>query len=112
MTAEFAVVLPAVVFVLALCVGAVNVVAQQVQLTSLASSAARMLARGDDSATMHARVVGAAAGTVVTDAPDGDFVCVSLARPARFGPVDLGTLVLNARACALGAQPLPGGAPE
>jgi len=107
-TAEFAVVLPAVVLMLALCIGAVNVVAQQVQLASLASSGARMLARGDDSATMRARVGAAAPGTRVTESPDGDFACVAVERQARFGPVGLGTLTLSARGCALGAQAVPG----
>ena len=112
MTAEFAVVLPAVLLVLGLCVGAVNVVAQQVQLASLASSAARMLARGDDSATMRARIAAAAPGAQAAETPDGDFVCVGLERQARFGPVGLGTLTLNARGCALPAQPIPFGALE
>jgi len=108
-TAEFAVVLPGVLLVLALCVGAVNVVAQQVQLASLASSGARMLARGDDSATMRARIAAAAPGTTVDETPDGDFACVALERRARFGPIGLGTLVLGARGCALGAQEVPVG---
>ena len=107
MTAEFAVALPGVLMVLALCIGAVNVVAQQVQLASLASSGARMLARGDDSATMRAALAAAAPGTTIGESPDGDFACVRLERQAHFGPVGLGTLVLNARGCALGEQQLP-----
>jgi len=106
-TAEFAVALPAVLTVLALCVGAVNVVAQQVQLSSLASSGARMLARGDDSATMRALIGAAAPGTAVNESADGAFTCVRLEREASFGPVALGALVLNARGCALGERPLP-----
>jgi hypothetical protein len=103
-TAEFAVVLPGVVLVLALCLGAVAVVAQQVTLTSLASSGARMLARGDDPAAMRARVTQAAPGTTVARSSNGAFVCVALTRPARFGPLGLGALALSARGCALAAD--------
>jgi Flp pilus assembly protein TadG len=109
-TAEFAVALPAVLAVLAMGIGAVNVVAQQAQLASLASSGARMLARGDDSATMRSRIGTAAPGVTVAESADGDFTCVRLERQAHFGPVGLGTLVLNARGCALGEQRLPEGA--
>lgn len=106
-TAEFAVVLPGVMLVLALCLGAVGVVAQQVTLGSLASSGARMVARGDDPATMRARVTQAAPGTTIAQSNSGAFVCVSLDRRAHFGPLGLGALVLSARGCALAADAVP-----
>lgn len=104
MTAEFAVALPSVVLVLALCLGAVNVIGQQIALGSLASSGARMLARGDDPAAVRARVASAAPGVSLSQTSDGAFVCVALARNARFGPVGLGALDLSARGCALAAD--------
>jgi len=106
-TAEFAVVLPGVLLVLALCLSAVNVIGQQIALGSLASSGARMLARGDDPGTVRARVASAAPGTSLAQSSDGAFVCIALERVARFGPVGLGALVLSARACALGGDELP-----
>jgi hypothetical protein len=103
-TAEFAVVLPAVMLVLVLCLGAVSVIGQQLALGSLASSGARMLARGDDPAAVRAQLAAAAPGTVLTRSSEGSFVCVALNRHARFGPVGLGELALSARGCALGAD--------
>jgi hypothetical protein len=103
-TAEFAVVLPGVLLVLALCLAAVNVIGQQIALGSLASSGARMLARGDDPAAVRAQVASAAPGASLAQSSDGAFVCVALERAARFGPLGLGGLVLSARGCALGGE--------
>lgn len=107
MTAEFAVVLPGVVLVLALCLGAVNVIGQQVALGSLASSGVRMLARGDDPGAVRSRVAAAAPGASLAQSADGAFVCIALERQARFGPVGLGTVTLSARDCALAADAVP-----
>lgn len=106
-TAEFAVVLPGVLLVLALCLGAVNVIGQQIALGSLAASGARMLARGDDVGAVRARVASAAPGARLTQSSDGSFVCVTLERAARFGPVGLGALALSAHDCALAGDAGP-----
>lgn len=106
-TAEFAVVLPGVLLVLALCLGAVGVVGQQVALGSLASSGARMLARGDDPGAVRARVASAAPGASLAQSSEGAFVCVALEQGARFGPLGLGGLTLSARGCALGSDEVP-----
>ena len=47
MTAEFAAALPAVLVVLAFCLGAVQVMGQQVRMSDAAADVARLLARGD-----------------------------------------------------------------
>ena len=112
MTAEFAVALPGVLVTLALCLSALGVIGQQVALGSLASSGARMLARGDDPGLVRARVASAAPGVSLAQSSDGAFVCVALERPARFGPLGLGALTLSARGCALGADEAPLGAGE
>jgi hypothetical protein len=109
-TAEFAVVLPGVLLVLALCLGAVNVIGQQVTLGSLAASGARMLARGDDPAAVRAQVAAAAPGTSLAQSSQGAFVCVALERTAQFGPVGLGALRLSAHNCALSSDSVPLGA--
>ena len=55
-TAEFAVVLPGVTLVLALCLGAVATGAAQVRLEDAARVAARAAARGDAEASIHTAV--------------------------------------------------------
>lgn len=107
-TAEFAVVLTGVLTVLALCVSAIVVIGQQVALTSLASSGARMLARGEDEGAVRAAVSAAQPGTSFARSSDGSFVCLRLERAARLGPSSIGAIALSARACALGADVVPG----
>lgn len=97
-TAELVVALPAVALVLALCLGAVMVGAQQVRLTDAAADAARALGRGDDAgyATSIARK---AAGELSLSAwDDGDFVC---ARVESGSGVAILPISLAAASCAL-----------
>jgi len=92
-TAEFAVVLPAVLAVLALCVGGIEIAAEQVRLTSEASSAARLIAAGGDEQS-------ATAGLAATVDDSGGVICVDLTEPARLGPI--AAFTLQARECSLG----------
>jgi Flp pilus assembly protein TadG len=108
-TAEFAVVLTAVLIVLALCIASVVVIGEQVELASLASSSARMLARGDSPGAVRSAVDASAAGTSFSQGADGAFVCVELQRAPRFGTLGLGRVLLSARACALSADAVPEG---
>lgn len=108
-TAEFAVVLPAVLLVLACCLGAVQVVSQQVRLTDAAGDAARLLARGEtagQAADLVRRSVGGA--RLATDRR-GEFVCARLSAPAAFGPYAAFGLTVAADSCALAgaAGPFP-----
>jgi hypothetical protein len=100
-TAEFAVVLPAVVLVLGCCLGAVQVVGQQVRLTDAAADAARSLARGDDAARAAGLVGRAVAGASFSSELLGEFVCARLAAPGAFGPFAGFGLTVEARSCAL-----------
>lgn len=93
-TAEFAVALPAVVFVLALCLSGIAVAGQQLQLQDAAALAARALGRGGDPHALVARLV---PGAAVAPSADGDLACVRVTVPARGLP-----LTLSARSCALG----------
>lgn len=79
-TAEFAVVLPAIVLVLLLGVGALGAGARQVRLQDAAADAARLVARGEDPGRAHA-VVGSAGGTADIE-PRGDLVCVTARAPS------------------------------
>ena len=99
MTAEFAVALPAIAVVLATCLAAVVLVAQQVRLTDAAADAARALGRGesDSSAVSIAhRVSGVGAG--LTSWHEDPFVCVALSAP---GAGLLSGVTLRAESCAL-----------
>lgn len=97
-TAEFAVVLPAVILVLALCVGAVASTAQYTRLVDAAADAARSLGRGDaDAAAAVARVDPAAS---VATGTEGELVCVDVGAVIR--PVPVLKVPVTVRSCALG----------
>ncbi|GAA2464119.1 hypothetical protein GCM10009857_32470 [Agromyces soli] len=98
-TAELAVALPAVAAVLALCLGAVLLAAQQVRLSDGAADAARALGRGESASTaagIAARVSGGAVSLGSTN--DGTFVCATLRAPAAGL---LAAIELRASSCAL-----------
>lgn len=104
-TAEFAAVLPAVLVVLACCLGAVQVVGQQVRMTDAAADAARSLARGDG-ADRAAGLVHRSVGEVVFGTERrGEFVCASLSAPAAFAPFAALGLTVAAGSCALAGGP-------
>ncbi|MDQ0743873.1 Flp pilus assembly protein TadG [Clavibacter sp. B3I6] len=103
--AELAVVLPAVVLVLGLCLGAVQTVGQQVMLTSAAAEAARSLGRGEDAATATARIAGAAGGAAMAVDRSGRTVCVELSAPSSFRPAGAVGLRVAARGCARQEEP-------
>ena len=95
-TAEFAVVLPAIVLVLLLGVGALGAGARQVRLQDAAADAARLVARGDDPGRAHA-LVGSVGGSADIE-PRGDLVCVIARAPV---PLALPLPDLTATSCAL-----------
>lgn len=94
--------IPAVVLVLACCLGALQVATQQVRLTDAAADAARTLARGDPVAVAAARAHRVAGSAAMTTSTRGDFVCVELSAAAGFGPASLAGLRVRASSCALG----------
>ncbi|MRG60454.1 hypothetical protein GE115_11340 [Agromyces sp. CFH 90414] len=98
-TAELAVALPAVVLVLALCLGAVQVIGRQVRLTDAAADAARSLGRGDgagDARAIAERVAGGPVDLGTSEEPP--LVCATLT--ARAGGL-LDAIVLRADSCAV-----------
>ncbi|HWU58875.1 MAG TPA: TadE family type IV pilus minor pilin [Microbacteriaceae bacterium] len=100
-TAEFATLVPAVLLVLAFCLGAVQVVAQQVRMTDAAADGARSLARGDSEARAAARVHTSVAGAAMASSREGEFVCVRLSAPANFAPAAAVGVAVDVRSCAL-----------
>lgn len=95
-TAEFAVVLPAIVLVVLLGVGALGAAGRQIRLQDAAADAARLIARGESSDRAHG-VVSAVGGSAVIE-PRGDLVCVIASAPV---PLALPLPDLTASSCAL-----------
>ncbi|MBX0299876.1 hypothetical protein K2F54_07780 [Cryobacterium sp. 1639] len=100
-TAEFAAALPAVLVVLACCLGAVQVVGQQVRMTDAAADVARLLARGDGAGPAGGVLAAVGPGTALAQERQGDFVCARLSGPSAFAPFAAAGLTLGARSCAL-----------
>ena len=83
-TAEFAVVLPAVVLVLALSWGAMGLAWDQIRCVDAARAGARAAARGDSSrAVMQVAGRAAPSGAKVSVEPQGDLVRVSVVSRPR-----------------------------
>lgn len=96
-TAEFAVVVPAVILLLALCLSAMQVATLQIRLQDAASLAARSVARGGGS---PASALGLVRGASADIDRRGDLVCVRLAVDARvFGGIIPGVR-LTAMSCS------------
>jgi len=94
-------VLPAVVLVLGCCLGAVQVVGQQVRLTDAAADAARSLSRGDGVDRAAGLAQRAVRGTRLAVERRGEFVCARLSAPSVFGPFVAFGLTVEAGSCAL-----------
>lgn len=99
MTAELAIALPAVLLVLAACLGGLRLGAEQIRLADAAGIAARSLARHDPTRTTAALVAELGGATVSVTRGSG-VLCARLERRAPLvGAV--GAVSLSARSCAL-----------
>ncbi|MDQ1076166.1 MULTISPECIES: TadE family protein [Microbacterium] len=94
-TAEFAVAVPAVVIVLALCVGVLASAATAVRLQHVSAESARMLGRGDEARAFAA--VGEVGASMAVSRADG-LVCVDTSAPVS---LSVPLPPVTARACAL-----------
>jgi len=99
-TAEFALVLPAVLGVVALLLGGLQVAGLQVRAQDAAADAARGLGRGDAPAAVAARLERHIAGAVLSSWLDGDLRCVRVEVAPSELVAALG-LRAGAGACAL-----------
>lgn len=104
-TAEFAVLVPAVLLVLGFALGCLGVVAQQVRVTDAAAGAARSVGRGDSMGVASARVAAWIGAAQVGSWREGEFVCVSVQQAPGFAPVAAAGLRVAARSCALAGEP-------
>ncbi|MCB1254128.1 MAG: pilus assembly protein [Austwickia sp.] len=85
-TAETALVIPLVVVLLAVCLGAMRWGIDQVRCVDAARAGARAAARGDTPAAVHELALrGAPQGAEVTSLGTGDFVTVRVVAPLPTG---------------------------
>jgi membrane-associated protease RseP (regulator of RpoE activity) len=99
-TAEFALAFPAVLGVVALLLGGVQVAALQVRAQDAAADAARGLGRGDSAGAVASRLERQLPGASVSDWVSGDLRCVRV-EVAPAGAAALLGLRAGAQACAL-----------
>jgi len=97
-TAEFAVVVPAVVLVVVLTVAALSASGRQIRLEQAAAQAARLAARGEGEARVGSVVAALVSDAAVRIRIDGDLVCADASAAAR---VPLPLPPLRASSCAL-----------
>lgn len=96
-TAEFAIVLPAVATFLVVGIGAISIQAQQVQLTQQVGLIARLAEAGFTSDQLHARA--GESGLRLKQTDKGDLTCFSATRSATL--VGVGLIPLTSEACGL-----------
>jgi Flp pilus assembly protein TadG len=97
--AEFAVALPAVLLVLGMVLGGIQLGALQVRLQDAAADAARSLGRGDAAPAIAARLARQVAGARWSSSRSGALVCAHLVASAG-GPAALLGLTVSATSCA------------
>jgi hypothetical protein len=94
--AEFAVAMPAVMLVLVVLLGGVQAGGLQLRAYDAAADAARSWSRGDDAATVAARLERQLPGASVMRSTRGDLVCATVTVASRLG------IGVRGWACALG----------
>ncbi len=99
-SAEFAVLMPAVLLLLGLGLSAAQVSGRQLQLQDAAADAARIVARGEGVPAAEGHLAALVPGAVLRGQRIGDLSCVVLSAPGA--PRGLFAAVrLEARSCAL-----------
>lgn len=96
-TAEFAITLPSVIFVLALIIGAISIATERAALTAQAAEIARLEARHDPK-TAAPLINGLTATTTVKRNAHNNLHCVTLTKKPGKGPLQL--ITVQARSCA------------
>jgi len=97
--AEFAVALPAVLLVLCMVLGGIQLGALQVRVQDAAADAARSLGRGDTSAALAARLARQVPGARWSSTRSGALICAHLEASAG-GPAAVFGLTVSATSCA------------
>ena len=101
-TLEFVTVLPAVLVIVAAVLGGFQLIVQQMRVADAASSAARLLGRGDDAGAAEAvsKLLGGQAE--LSSRVDGRFVCATVAASAGSGSSLIAAIPVASTTCALG----------
>lgn len=95
---------PAIILILVVCLGFVQLAGRRLVLQDAASDTARILARGEPSAAgQRARQL--VPGVAVDRQTRDGMVCARLSAPAAVAGGLLGTVTLTASGCALAAGP-------
>jgi hypothetical protein len=97
--AEFAVALPAVLLVLAMVLGGIQLGALQVRVQDAAADAARSLGRGDSAVVVAGRLAQQVPGARWTSTRSGALICAHLETSAAGAAALLG-LTVSATSCA------------
>lgn len=97
--AEFAVALPAVLLVLGMVLGGIQLGALQLRVQDAAADAARSLGRGDPATELAARLARQVPGARWSSSRSGALVCAHLDASAG-GPAALLGLTVSASSCA------------
>jgi Flp pilus assembly protein TadG len=100
-SAEFAMILPALAVVLALGVTAAQCGVVQMRLADAAADAARMIGRGEGAGSAAARIRMAEGGASMSVRRDGVLVCVTASAVPTGGMASAFALELSATGCAL-----------
>ena len=100
-TAEFATVVPAVLLVLACCLGGLQLATTQLRLQDAAAAAARSIARGESVAAASARAAQLVRGASLARSDRGGMTCVRLRSPGAAGP--FAAVTVTAASCVLAA---------
>ena len=103
-TAELAMVLPAIVLVLGVCLQAVGALGIQLTNAALARQAARELSRGVDISVVSASMAHANPQATLSESAEGELVCVSLTQSTGSGPLSWILSEVSVRECVINAQ--------
>lgn len=103
-TAELAMVLPAIVLVLGVCLQAVGALGIQLTNASLARQAARELSRGVDISLVSVSLAQANPNAILHKTLEGELVCVSLTQSTGAGPLSWLLSEVRVRECVIDAQ--------
>lgn len=98
--AEFAIAMPAVLLVLGMMLGGVQVAGLRLQAQDAAADAARSWARGESSGVVAGRLARQLPGSGVSRGSRGDMVCATVRVQPR-GPAARLGIAVSATACAL-----------
>jgi len=102
-TAELAMVLPAIILVLGVCLQAVGALGIHLTNSSLARQAARELARGVDISLVSASVASANPAAVLVHSTEPELICVTLTQSTGVGPLSWLVSEVRVRECVLNA---------